>query len=181
VTGSRATLFRGRLSLSRFIRPRSSLRPALRRRFGYWQLTNYSAPPLPPSLIRLMKRRGQHYRLTFQSAPKTLVSRNCSRRCDCISGVSRVPPRFFATTPFPRRGSSPILSSPPLSLSLSLSSARARRYCETKRRITEIARLPATRRGGMIPDNKKLAIMHAIMRAGRCLRGTERGALLAAQ
>lgn len=34
---------------------------------------------------------------------------------------------------------------------------------------------------GMISDNKKLAIMHAIMRAGRCLRGAERRALLAAQ
>lgn len=30
------------------------------------------------------------------------------------------------------------------------------------------------RRGGMISDNKKLAIMHAIMRVGRCLRGIER-------
>ena len=56
-----------------------------------------------------------------------------------------------------------------------------------KRWITKIARLLATlgahgvRRGGMIFNNKKLAIMHAIMRAGRCLRGIGRRALLAAQ
>lgn len=37
------------------------------------------------------------------------------------------------------------------------------------------------RREGMISDNKKLAIMHAIMRVSRCLRGIERRALLAAQ
>lgn len=37
------------------------------------------------------------------------------------------------------------------------------------------------RRGGMISDNKKLAIMHAIMRVSRCLQGIERRALLAAQ
>lgn len=49
-------------------------------------------------------------------------------------------------------------------------------FASTKRRITEIARLPTmtyihTHMGeGMIFDNKKLAIMHAIMRVGRCLR-----------